>query len=148
MERQWFIFYKSLQIFVWSMKTDPAFHSEGLIPSSLQRGYPLEWELWRDEGCMGTKQLFLEVPFCVFILWPHGGAVIMQRICAKAHGCSKCPSFFPFKIFHSEGPFEVVSFEHFGLERPFNVAAMIVFTPKCPSEGDYIPFGTHRQYTP
>ncbi len=33
-------------------------------------------------------------------------------------------------------PFEVASFEHFGLERPFNMAAMIVFTPKYPSEGD------------
>ncbi len=84
---------------------------------------------------MGTKQLFLEVPFCIFILWPHGGAAIMERICAKAHGCSKCPSVVPFKIFHFEGPFEVASFEHFGLERPFNVAVMIVFIPKCPSEG-------------
>ncbi|ROI26832.1 Complement C1q-like protein 4 [Anabarilius grahami] len=34
------------------------------------------------------------------------------------------------------GPFEVGSFEHFGLERPFNMAAMIIFTLKCPSEGD------------
>ncbi len=39
-------------------------------------------------------------------------------------------------ILRSDGPCEVVSFEHFGLERPFNMAAMIVFTPKCPSEGD------------
>ncbi|ROL46196.1 CD48 antigen [Anabarilius grahami] len=37
---------------------------------------------------------------------------------------------------HTSGPFEVASFEHFGLERPFNMAAMIIFTPKCPSEGD------------
>ncbi len=36
----------------------------------------------------------------------------------------------------TEGPFEVASFEHFGLERHFNMAAMIVFSPKCPSEGD------------
>ncbi len=39
------------------------------------------------------------------------------------------------------GPFEVASFEHFGLERPFNMAAMIVFTP---NGGRYIPFGTHH----
>lgn len=31
----------------------------------------------------------------------------------------------PFKIIHSEGPFEVVSFEHFSLEQPFNMAAVI-----------------------
>ncbi len=37
------------------------------------------------------------------------------------------------------GPFEVASFEHFGLERPFNKAAVIVFTPKRPSEGDIYP---------
>ncbi len=60
----------------------------------------------------------------------------MQRFCAKDHGSPKCPSVVPFEILHSEGPFEVASFEHFGLERPFNMAAMIVFTPKCPSEGD------------
>ncbi len=33
-------------------------------------------------------------------------------------------------------PFEVANFEHSGLEWPFNMAAMIVFTPKCSSEGD------------
>ncbi len=60
----------------------------------------------------------------------------MQRICAKDHGSPKCPSVVPFEILHSEGPFEVASFEHFGLELPFNMAAMSVFTPKCPSEGD------------
>ncbi len=60
----------------------------------------------------------------------------MQRICAKDHESPKCPSVVPFEILHSEGPFEVARFEHFGLERPFNMAAMIVFTPKCPSEGD------------
>ncbi len=42
----------------------------------------------------------------------------------------------PLEILHSEVPFEVASFEHFGLERPFNMAAMIVFSPMCPSEGD------------
>ncbi len=60
----------------------------------------------------------------------------MQRFCAKDHGSPKCTSVVPFEILHSEGPFEVASFEHFGLERPFSMAAMIVFTPKCPSEGD------------
>ncbi len=60
----------------------------------------------------------------------------MQRICAKDHGSPKCPSVVPFEILHFEGPFEVASFEHFGLERPFNMAAMIVFIPKCPSEDD------------
>ncbi len=60
----------------------------------------------------------------------------MQIFCAKDHGSPKCPLVVPFEILHSEGPFEVASFEHLGLERPFNMAAMIVFTPKCPSEGD------------
>ncbi len=60
----------------------------------------------------------------------------MQRISAKDHGGTKCPSVVPFEILHSEGPFEVANSEHFGLERHFNMAAMIVFTPKCPSEGD------------
>ncbi len=41
----------------------------------------------------------------------------MQSICAKNHEGPKCPSVIPFKILHSEGPFEVASFEHFGLER-------------------------------
>ncbi len=68
------------------------------------------------------------MPFCVIILCPHGGAVIMERICAKDHGGLKCPSVVPFEILHSEGPFEVASFEHIGLERPFNMAAMIFFT--------------------
>jgi len=38
--------------------------------------------------------------------------------------------------FFSEGPFEVASFEHFSFKRPFSMAAMIVFTLKCPSEGN------------
>ncbi|ROL45560.1 hypothetical protein DPX16_17676 [Anabarilius grahami] len=64
------------------------------------------------------------------------GNHVKELPCAKDHGGPKCPSVVPFKILHSEGPFEVASFEHFGLERPFNMAAMIIFTPKCPSEGD------------
>ncbi len=60
----------------------------------------------------------------------------MQRISAKDHGGLKCPSVVPFEILHSQGPFEVANFEHFGLERHFNMAAMIVFSPKCPLEGD------------
>ncbi len=60
----------------------------------------------------------------------------MERISAKHHGGPKCPSVLPFEILHSEGPFEVASFEHFGLEGPFNMASMIVFPPKCPSEGN------------
>ncbi len=60
----------------------------------------------------------------------------MQRFCPKDHGSPKCPSVVPLEILHSEGPFKVASFEHFSLERPFNMAAMIVFALKCPSEGD------------
>ncbi len=60
----------------------------------------------------------------------------MQRISAKDHEGPKCPSVVPFEILYSEGPFEVANFEHFGLERHFNMAAIIVFTLKCPSEGD------------
>ncbi len=67
----------------------------------------------------------------------------MQRICAKDHGGPTCPSVVPFEILQSEGPFEVANFEHFGLERHFNMAAMIVFTPKCPSEGDI----SHLEHT-
>ncbi len=55
----------------------------------------------------------------------------MHRISAKDHGGPKCPSVVPFEILHSEGPFEVANYEHIGLERHFNMAAMIVFTPKC-----------------
>ncbi len=67
----------------------------------------------------------------------------MQRISTKDHGGPKCPSVVPFEILHSEGPFEVANFEHFGLERHFNMAAMIVFTPKCPSEDDI----SHLEHT-
>ncbi len=49
----------------------------------------------------------------------------MQRICAKDHGGPKSPSVVPFEILNSEGPFEVASFEQFGLEWPFNMAAMM-----------------------
>ncbi len=59
-----------------------------------------------------------------------------MQICAKDHGSPKCPSVVPFEILHSEGPFEVASSEHFGLEQPFNMAAMVVFSPKCPLEGN------------
>lgn len=38
----------------------------------------------------------------------------------------KCPSVLLVEIFHSEGPFEVAIWE-----------AMIVLTPKCPSEVDF-----------
>ncbi len=69
------------------------------------------------------------MPFCVIIPCPYGDTVIAETISAKNNGG---PSVVPFKIINSEGPFEVASFEHFGLERPFNMAAMIVFT----SEGD------------
>ncbi len=60
----------------------------------------------------------------------------MQIICSMDHGSPKCPSVVPFEILHSEGPYEVASFEYFSLEGPFNMTAMIVFTPKCPLEGD------------
>ncbi len=56
----------------------------------------------------------------------------MQR---RDHESPTCLLVVPFEILHSEGPFEVASFEHLGLERPFNMAAMLVFTQKCPSEG-------------
>ncbi len=56
----------------------------------------------------------------------------MEIVSIKDHGGGVVP----FKILYSEGPFEVANFEHFGLERPFNMAAMIVFNPMCHSEGD------------
>ncbi len=67
----------------------------------------------------------------------------MQRISAKDHGCQ---SVVPFEILHSEEPFEVANFEHFGLERYVHMAAMIVFTSEVPFGGRYIPFETHRLY--
>ncbi len=104
-----------------------------IIPSKGLPSWVRASKCWR---VYGTKQLFLEEPFCVIMPCPHGGAVIMEIISSKDHGSPKCPSVEPFEILHSKGPFEVASFEHFGLERPFNMTAMIVFTPKCPSEGD------------
>ncbi len=80
--------------------------------------------------------MFLEVPFCIIIPCQHRGTIIMERISAKDHGDPKCPSVLPFEILRSEGPFEVGIFEHFCLERPFNMAVMIFFTSKCPSESD------------
>ncbi len=63
------------------------------------------------------------------------GCDTKQRPYAIDRGGPKCPSVVPFEILNSEGPFEVASFEHFGLERPFNMVAMIVFT----LEGDIYP---------
>lgn len=57
---------------------------------------------------------------------------------------TKCPSVVPFEILHSEGPFEVGSFEHFGLERHFNMAAMIVLMPKFLSEVNFL-FGMQNK---
>ncbi len=108
-------------------------HPYALIPS---KGLPSGVSASKGWRVQRTKQLVLEVPFCVIIPCQHGGAIIMQRICAKDHGSPKCPSVVPFEILHSEEPFEVARFEHFGLERPFNMAAFIIaFTLKCPSEG-------------
>ncbi len=72
------------------------------------------------------------MPFCIIIRRRRHHAKNQH----KGSWSPKCPSVVPFEILHSEGPFEVANFEHFGLERHFNMAAMIVFTPKCPSESD------------
>ncbi|ROL46897.1 Complement component receptor 1-like protein [Anabarilius grahami] len=50
-------------------------------------------------------------------------------------GARSVHQLYPSKSF-IQGPFEVASFEHIGLERPFNMAAMTVFTLKCPSESN------------
>ncbi len=60
----------------------------------------------------------------------------MQRICAKDHGGRSVHQLYPSKSFIPKGPLKWPVFEHFGLEQHFNMAAMIVFTPKCPLEGD------------
>ncbi len=83
------------------------------------KGFTLRSESF--EGCRGPNNCFLKVPSVSL----YGGTVIMERICAKDHGSLKCPPVEPFKILHSEGPFEVASFEHFGLERPFNLASWL-----------------------
>lgn len=63
---------------------------------------------------------------------------------AKNHGAVERPSVVPFKILYSEGAFEVASYEHFGLEQPFDMVAMTDLTPKCPLEGDIV--GTQRLF--
>ncbi len=59
----------------------------------------------------------------------------MQRIM----GAWSVHQLYTSKSFILKGAFEVVNSEHFGLERHFNMPAMIVFTPKCPSKGDLYP---------
>ncbi len=54
-------------------------------------------------------------------------------------GARSVHQLYPSKSFILKGPFEVSSFEHFGLERPFNTAAMIVFPLKCPLDSDIYP---------
>ncbi len=53
------------------------------------------------------------MPFCIIILCPQN-----DRISTKDHGGPNCPSVVPFEILHYEGPFEVASIEHFGLNDP------------------------------
>ncbi len=83
-----------------------------------------------DNVVPGSTKMFIQEHIAL------GKIRFFERISVKDHGGPKCPSVVPFKILHSKGPFEVDNFEHFGLERPFNKAAMIVFTPKGPSEGE------------
>ncbi len=47
---------------------------------------------------------------------PHGGAVIMQIICAKDHGRPKCLSVVPFEILLPKGPLKWLVFSHFPSE--------------------------------
>ncbi len=83
-------------------------HTYALIPSN---GLP--------SGMRALKGwLFLKVPFWVIIPCLHRGVVIMERIFAKNHGGPKCctlrnPSF--------RRALWSGRFEHFGLERPFNM---------------------------
>lgn len=62
--------------------------------------------------------------WCKLFCWSH-----FTHVC-ECHGDTKCPSVIPNKIFYSKGPW-VGSYEHFGLEWPFNMA-----TVKGTSEGN------------
>ncbi len=94
-------------------------HAYALIPSN---GLP--------SGMRALKGwLLLKVPFWVIIPCLHGGP--------------KCTSVVPFEILHSEGPFEVAVLStsvwndpSIWLNDPNGNMTVIVFTPKCPSEGD------------
>ncbi len=114
------------------------YHSEGLIPNPF-KGFTLQ-----SEGFEGLKGVEGQTTASLSALHT-GGAVIMQSICAKNHEGPKCPSVIPFEILHSEGPFEVASFEHFGLER-LHYGGHDCFHSEVPfGYCDYILFGTHRQ---
>ncbi len=93
-------------------------------------------EIFEGLKGVGTKQLFLEVPFCVITR--------RQRISAEDHGSPKCPSVVPFEIVHSEGPFKVASFEHFGLGTTLQYGSPDCFHSEVPFRGRCTPFGTHQ----
>ncbi len=87
-------------------------------------------------GCRGPNNCFLKCP-SASISHAHTEAPSSWKESVQSiMGARSVHQLHPSKSFILKGPFEVASFEHFGLERPFNMAAMIVFTQKCPSEGD------------
>ncbi len=54
------------------------------------------WELRRVEGCRGPNNCFLKCP--------HGGGVIMERICARIMGTRSVHQLYPLKSFIPKGP--------------------------------------------
>ncbi len=80
------------------------------------------------------------MPFYIIILCPHEGLIIIQRICAKYHGDSRCLSIVPFEILHSEGPIEVAN----QLGTTLQYGGHDCFHSELPFRGRYIPFGTPR----
>ncbi len=111
-------------------------HMRSIRKGSYLRPNPFKWFPLRSESFEELKGVGDQITVSWSALlhqhpvptWRH---VILERISAKDHGEPKCPSVLPFEILHSEGPFEVDSFEHFCLKWPFNMAAMIVFTRRA-----------------
>ncbi len=93
------------------------------------------------EGCRGPNNCFLKCPSAsssrAYSEAPS------SRISAKDHGGPKCPSVVPFKILHSEEPFELPVLSN----DPSKWWPWLFFILKCP-EVRYIPFGMPRQSPP
>ncbi len=112
----------------------PAFHSEGLIPICPNpfKGFTIRSESFEglkgvgDQTTVSWSALLHQHPVSIWRCHHHA-----KNLRKESWG-PKCPSVVPFEILN----FEEARFENFALEWPFNMAAMIVFTPKCPSEGD------------
>ncbi len=102
-----------------------------LTPS---KGLPSRVRASKGWGVYRTKQLFLEVPFCVIILCQYGSAVIMERISAKNHGGGRSVhQLYPSKSFITK----VCTTLQYGSHDCFH--------SEVPFGRRYILFGTHHE---